>query len=125
VRCAPIAYQRILELPASVSVILTNAHARDSAWGTECWDAVIDLARARGSELAIVILECAVEVNRRRIASPDRDAKRKPRAPDIFSGNAAGTPLLDRGGDRLLRLDTTRMAAEESADRILVWLRGA
>jgi cytidylate kinase len=117
-----IAYERILELPADVPVILTNAHAQDSDWGNECWDAVIDLAKARGSELAIVVLDCSVDENRRRIVSADRDAKRKPRDPDMFSGNVTGRPLLDRGGDRLLRLDTTALTAEQSAERVLAWL---
>ena len=60
-----IARDRILALPYSVPVVLTDAHASDS------------------------------------------DAKRKPRDPDMFKGNTVGRPLLDRGGDDLLRFDST------------------
>ena len=79
--------------------------------GNECWDAVIDLARSRGAKLLIVVLECSLDENARRIQGLDREAKRKPRDPAIFRGNAEGRPLLDRGGDHLLRLDVTELGS--------------
>ena len=117
-----IAYKRVLEVPAGIPVILTNAHSTKTAWGNECWDAVIDLARARGAKLLIVVLECSLEENARRIQGLDREAKRKPRDPAIYRGNAEGRPLLDRGGDHLLRLEVTDLEAEESASRIEEWV---
>src|SRR5689334_8655837 len=54
-----IAYRRVLEIPNSIPVVLTNAHFVDSAWGNESWDAVIDLTRNRGSRLYVVILTCS------------------------------------------------------------------
>ena len=117
-----IAYKRVLEIPAGIPVILTNAHSSNNAWGNECWDAVIDLARSRGASLLIVVLECSLEENARRIQGLDREAKRKPRDPAIYHGNAEGRPLLDRGGDHLLRLDVTELEAEESASRIEKWV---
>lgn len=120
-RC--IAYDRILKLPASVPVVLTNAHASDSDWGNECWDAVIDLARTRGSQLFIVVMNCAPEENARRIQSPERDSKRKPRDPNLFRGNVDGRPLLDRDGDDLLRFDSTNLSPEESAALIYEWIK--
>ncbi len=117
-----IAYDRIRELPRSVPVILTNAHASDSDWGNECWDVVIELARKRGSRLFIVVMECASEENARRIQGPDRAAKRKPRDPTMFKGNINQRPLLDRGGDDLLRFDSTNLSPEESSELIHAWI---
>lgn len=118
-----IAYDRILKLPKSVPVILTNAHASDSDWGNECWDAVIDLARNRGSQLFVVVMDCAPDENARRIQNPERDAKRKPRDPGMFKGNIDGRPLLDRGGDDLLRFDSTKLSPEKSAALIYEWIK--
>jgi predicted kinase len=117
-----IAYQRILDLPGNVPVVLTNADMQDSAWGNECWDAAIELARTRGSELVVVILDCTVEENTRRIQSSGREAQRKPRDPHVLRGKAEGRVPIDRGGERLLRLDTTSLSAKASAERILAWL---
>lgn len=117
-----IAYRRVLDLPAGIPVILTNAHFADSTWGNECWDAVVDLSRSRGAALLIVVLECSREENARRIQGLDRASKRKPRDPGMFRGNAEGRPLLDRDGDHLLRLDITELRAEESASRIEEWV---
>lgn len=119
-----IAYQRVLELPAGVPVVLTNAHMSDSDWGNECWDAVIELARTRGVPLFIVVMECSPEENARRIQGLDREEKRKPRDPGMFRGNIEGRPLLDRGGDHLLRLDVTHLPAEEAARQIAAWVLG-
>ena len=116
------AYKRVLEVPADIPVILTNAHSSNNAWGNECWDAAIDLARSRGAKLLIVVLECSLEENARRIQGLDREAKRKPRDPTMYRGNAEGRPLLDRGGDHLLRLDVTELEVEESASRIEEWV---
>ena len=117
-----IAYDCIKALPKDTPVILTNAHGGDSAWGNESWDEVISLARESGSELSIVVLECSPEENRRRIQYPDRDEKRKPRDPDRFKGNEQGLKLLDRGGDRLLKLDITSLSAVDAAGEIASWL---
>lgn len=118
-----IAYKRVLEVPADIPVILTNAHSSNTAWGYECWDAVIDLASSRGATLLIVVLECSLEENARRIQGLDRESKRKPRDPTMFRGNAEARPLLDRGGDHLLHLDVTELEAEESASRIEEWVK--
>ncbi len=117
-----IAYARVLEVPPGVPVILTNAHFADSAWGNESWDAAIALAQARGAKHLVVILECAVEENARRIASEDRDEKRKPRDPSLFAGNMNGRQLIERGGDALLRIDTTALGAAETTGLIAEWL---
>jgi hypothetical protein len=118
-----IAYGRLRELPATTPVVLTNWYSQDSAWGAENWDEVIALARRRGCPLLVVILTCSPEENVRRIQSEDRVWKRKPRNPEMIGANSAGRPLLDHGGDALLRLDVTSLSAETAAESIAKWVR--
>jgi deoxyadenosine/deoxycytidine kinase len=118
-----IAFERVLELSEDVPVVFTNAHMSDSNWGNSNWDAVTDLARRRGSELLVVVLDCQPTENDRRIASPERAAKRKLTDPSQFTGNWSGRPLIDRDGDHTLHIDTTALAAEETAQRVLAWVR--
>jgi hypothetical protein len=115
-----VAFRRVLDLPATTPVILTNWYSADSDWGNENWDAVIALARKRASRLLVVVLECSTEENARRIQSAERSAKRKPRDPATAAASAA-RPLLDRDGDRLLRLDVTELSADAAARRIADW----
>lgn len=116
------AYRLVTQLPPEVPVILTNAHAQDSDWGNECWDAAIALASETGRAHIVVVLDCAREENARRIQSPDRDAKRKPRDPAMFRQGAADRLLLDRGAERVLRLDVTDMTAREVCEVIIDWI---
>src|SRR5262245_11675498 len=53
-----IAYQRILDLPRAVPVVLTNWYSQGSAWGEENWDRAIALAKQRHCPLNVVILTC-------------------------------------------------------------------
>lgn len=117
-----IAFDRILTLPAELPVILTNWYSQDSDWSRENWDEVIALARRRQTALNIVVLACSVEENIRRIQCEGRESARKPRDPAMVAGNRAGRPLLDYGGDRLLRLDVTSLSAQDAASRIANWL---
>lgn len=117
-----IAYDRVLALPAGVPVILTNAHAADSAWGAECWDALRDLARTRAVPLLLVTLLCTPEEQDRRIQNPGRAALRKPRDPHMFPGNRQGRALMERGGDALLRLEVSSLSAQEAASTIRDWV---
>ena len=68
------------------------------------------------------MLTCSPEENARRIQSDERAAKRKPRDPDLIAANRNGRELLDRGGDRLLRLDVTNLSAEAAAREIAQWI---
>ena len=117
-----IAYQRVLELPAEIPVILTNWYSQDSDWGHENWDEIIALAHKRGSPLYIVVLSCSPEENARRIQSSGRAAKRKPGDVGTVAANRDRRPLLDRGGDYLLRLDVTDLSAEAAAEEIAQWI---
>ncbi len=120
-----LAYNRVLDLPAETPVILTNWYSQNSAWGEKNWDEVIALARRRGSTLNIVILTCAPDENERRIQNKGRAAKRKPRNPEMVNDNRAGRPLIERGGDRTLRLDVTNLSADAAAQEIAEWLHVA
>lgn len=115
-----IAFQRVLELPPSEPVVLTNWYSKGSQWSEENWDEVLSLARRRPCPLAVVVLSCAPEENERRIQSPGRDAMRKPRDATLVKDNR---PLIDRGGDKTLHLDVTNMQAEAAASAIATWLR--
>jgi predicted kinase len=118
-----IAFARVRELPAEVPVVMTNAHFTDSEWGNENWDAVIELARARGSELFVVVLDCSAEENARRIQGAERAGKRKPRDPEFFSSRRLERTPIARGGDHTLSLDTTGLEPAESAARVVAWVR--
>ena len=118
-----IAFERVLELPDETPVIFTNAHMTDSEWGNANWDAVVDLARRRGSELLVVVLDCSPTENDRRIASPERAQKRKLTDPSKFTGNWSGRELIDRDGDHTVHIDTTGLSADETAARALAWVR--
>ena len=117
-----IAFDIVLSLPPDEPVILTNVHFVDSDWGNENWDAVRALANDRGVPLFVVVLSCSPEENARRIQGKDRDAKRKPRDPVPFTGNASGRPLLDRDGDYTFRLDVTDLTPENAARQIVRWM---
>lgn len=117
-----IAYERIRELPNDTPVILTNAHADDSAWGNECWDEAVALARACERPHLVVVLDCSREENAKRIQGPDREEKRKPRDPKMFRRQEVDRNLIDRDADALLRFDVTSLSADASARRILDWI---
>lgn len=119
-----IAYDRVRDLPISVPVILTNAHASDSAWGNECWDEAVSLAKTCGRRHLVVVLDCSREENALRIQGEDRERKRKPRNPNMFRQQEIDRPLLDRDADALLRLDVSSLSASESAQKISEWLSG-
>jgi hypothetical protein len=117
-----LAYQRILALPATTPVVLTNWYSKESSWGEENWDAAISLAQRRPCPLAVVILTCSPDENARRIQSEGRDSMRKPRNAALVEDNRRGRPLIDRGGDRSLHLDVTNLEAQSAATAIAKWL---
>jgi len=110
-------------LPTETPIILTNAHFADSEWGNNNWDEVISLARVRAARLLVVVLDCDVAENDGRIASPDRALRRKLTDPTQFFAAREGRRLIDRGGDDLLRIDTTTLSAEQTAEQVLAWVR--
>ncbi len=117
------AYKIVTGLSPDVPVILTNAHAQDSNWGNECWNEAIKLGRKTGRQHVVVLLDFERDENARRIQSLDRDARRKPRDPTMFRQGEVDRALIDRGADKLFRLDVTDMPANEAAASILEWLQ--
>lgn len=117
------AFKWMLALPAGTPIVLTNAHFADSAWGNENWEEMRRLARARDSRLFVVILDCEVAENDRRIASPDRILRRKLTDPTKFFAAREGRKLIDYGGDETLHIDTTLLSAEQTGERVLQWVR--
>ena len=120
-----VAYRLVKDLPPEIPVVLTNAHAQDSAWGNTCWDEAIELAQLTRRDHIVVLLDCSRDENARRIQSPERDAMRKPRDPTIFRQGETDRPLIERDADRLLRLDVANMSANAAAKSIIAWLRDA
>jgi hypothetical protein len=116
-----IAYDRVRQLPASIPVILTDAFFDDSPWGQEGWIAMLDLAQSTMARLFTIALSCESEEHRRRIMGEDRVAKGKIR--DVaYVETASRRRLLQREGDGSLRLDITRLAADEAASAIAAWI---
>ncbi len=116
-----IAYNRILELPKDVPIILTNAHFQGSDWGNESWDRAIALAGVRCVPHLTVVLSCSMEEVERRIHGESRRGKRKPRSLDVFRPGSSLRLLIDRG-DHVLRLETTELSAEDTTERIARWI---
>ena len=118
-----IAYARVLDLPADVPVILTNAHFQGSEWGEQSWDCAIALAAERGVPHLTVVLGASMKEIEHRIQGESRRAKRKPRSLDIFRPGSGSRSCIDRG-EHVLRLDTTELEAEETSERVAEWIDG-
>jgi hypothetical protein len=117
-----IAFHRVAEIPASVPIILTNAYA-DTDWGNENWDAVIELARRRKSQLYVVVLDCSLEENLRRVQAAEREYLGKLRDPDKLAKSRNGRTLLDRDADHLLYIDNSSLDPAACAQRIVDWIK--
>ena len=116
-----IAFMRITALGSEIPVTLTSAYA-DTPFGRENWAAIRKTADTRGSQLCIVVLDCSLDENLRRLQTPDRARLRKLVDPAPLMTARGNNRLLDTGGDHLLRFDISQLTAEESAKRILEWL---
>lgn len=115
-----VAYDRIVRLPRSMSVILTDAFFVDSAWGRESWNDMLSMAERRKAPLLSVGLSCDPDEHRRRIVSPDRAAKGKVQDAE-YVDRCIGRKLMRLDGPRSLPLDVTRMGSKEAADQIATW----
>jgi hypothetical protein len=115
-----VAYDRIVRLPPSMSIILTDAFFEDSAWGRESWDDVLSLAERRKAPLLAVCLSCDPDEHRRRIVSPDRAAKGKVQEAG-YVDRCIGRMLMQLGGPQSLSLDVTQVSPREAASHIATW----
>ena len=116
-----IAHRLVLRLPATVPVVLTTVLAGDSAWARAEWDRIVALGNARPPFL-VVHVHCDLEENIRRIQSPQRDGKRKPRDPEMARRNQQnGEVLAGSEASHFLAIDTTAKMALEAAREIAAW----
>jgi hypothetical protein len=116
------AFASASHLPKGSILILTSAFA-DTDFGRENWQTIRDLANARGSALAHVVLDCDFDENARRLVAQDRHGTNKLTDPALLArSRERGRALLDGGGDLSLRLDVTRQSAIDVATRIANWL---
>lgn len=116
-----IAFRRVIALAVDVPVVLTSAYS-DTPWGRENWAVIRDMADTRGSPLCVVVLDCSLEENLRRLQTPERAHLRKLIDPAPLIAGRDAYDLLEAGGDHGLRFDTSALSADEAANRILTWL---
>lgn len=122
-RVEKIAHDLVLKLPAETPVVFTTVLAGDGDWGAAEWDRLEDLGRER-PPFCVVHVSCDLEENIRRIEDPGRDGMRKPRDPVMARRNQEqAKPLAGSGARHLLKLDTTGLSAELSAQRIADWIK--
>jgi predicted kinase len=115
------AYDHVLKLPDSETVILTDANFGDSDWGHESWSAVEQLAIQRRWPFFTIVLLCDVPEHRRRIMGEDRAARGKLRDAS-YMDKAARRHVIERDGPFSLRLDVTNRSAEDAAAILADWI---
>lgn len=120
-----LADELIRRLPVDVPLVFTTVLTENARRGADA-DMARFARRAVGrGPLRMVHLQCDLDENKRRIMSPDRAGMRKPQDPQMAQRNHDGAAPLS-GGDlpHLLRLDVTRLSADEAALTIIAWLSG-
>jgi len=117
-----VAFARVLQLEATIPVILTNALGATSEWGEENWAEVRRVAKMRHSMLLAVTLRCSKDENLRRALTPARAYLGKLTDPDQLEKMFERLLLVPEGADAALDLDTTNMTPCTAAADILGWL---
>jgi len=116
-----IAHDLVLKLPKNQPVVLTTVLTSKSERERTEWLKIVELGRAR-PPFCVVHIGCDLEENIRRISSAGREAKRKPRDPEMARRNqTASEPLAGLDERLLLELDTTRLMPAEAARAIFEW----
>jgi hypothetical protein len=116
-----IAWDAAVELAPETPIILTTAHGTRREWSEEWCAALVDLADRRGTQLLVVHLLCDPDENRRRIASPDRLASRKPVDPAKVNRNPQRLAMVDHG-NHLMEIDVTMLSPDDAAGQIAMWV---
>ena len=120
-----VAFDRILALPPSTPVVLTNVVARggtSSGFIEENWHAVLQLVARRGCKLFAVTLTCSPQANAERIVRLDRQARGKIDSPEILRELVATRVLFDDGATERMHLDNTTLGPDACADMIATWV---
>lgn len=118
-----IAHDLIRKLPLEVPVVLTTVLAGRSDWGDAEWERIVRLGRER-APLVVAHLHCELDENIRRIEAAGRDAKRKPRDPEMARRNhAQGKVLAGIDEVNLLKLDVTDLSPAAAAAKLAEWIQ--
>jgi len=120
-----IAFNRILELPRQIPVVLTNVVARggnSSGSLEENWQAVLELSHRRTCDPYSATLVCSWDENARRMAGQERALKDKLRNPALLVELAATRVVFDDGATYRKSFENTNLAPEECASEILSWI---
>ncbi|MBB4288707.1 hypothetical protein GGE16_000723 [Rhizobium leguminosarum] len=118
------AFAAIMKLPPALPIIFTNVVARGGTSGflEENWQAIIDLAKARGCPLFSVTLTCSPVANAHRIVSEERGTLGKIQKPKLWEALVAERVLFDDGATYRITIDNTHLSPVETARRIHDWI---
>lgn len=119
-----IAFAAILKTSSTLPIILTNVVARGGTTGflEENWQAIIELATARGCPLLSVTLTCDLVENRNRIANEERASLGKIQTPEVLDALVAERVLFDEGATFRITIDNTHSSPAETARCIRDWI---
>jgi shikimate kinase len=119
-----IAFDRILELPEHIPVILTNVVARGGTSGylEQNWQAILDLAQLRSCDLYSATLLCSPQENTRRLVSEERALKKKIQDPAVLADVVRTRVLFDEGATYRESFDNTNLTPEQCAEQIVSWV---
>jgi hypothetical protein len=120
-----VTFDAILKMPPGVPFVFTNVVARGGTSGflEENWQAVVELAQARRSQLFSVTLHCSRAENARRIAIADRAQLGKLQNPALLDRLAEERVLFDDGATFRTTIDNTELSAADTAARIQGWIQ--
>lgn len=108
--------------PPERSFVLTNAlresDPEDRAW----FNRIADFAQKRGSVFLPVRLICDAEELRRRIVSPDREARMKEMSPENSDKRCREDAVLSADHPNTLTLDVTGLSPAQAAEKIIAEL---
>ncbi len=117
-----IAYDRIVRLPPEVPVVMTTVLTPSNDWAFEEWNRLETLGTAR-PPFVVVHIQCSLDENIVRIASPGRSSSRKPTDAEMARRNQEeAKPLMGGDVQNFLQLDTTNLSPPESAQAITDWV---
>lgn len=119
-----VAFAAIMKLPSALPIIFTNVVARGGTSGflEENWQAIIDLAKARGCPLFSVTLTCSPAENAHRILSEERGTLGKIQKPKLLDALVAERVLFNDGATYQITIDNTQLSPPETARRIRHWI---
>jgi hypothetical protein len=107
--------------PPGWSYVFTNYVTEDAPARTI--PRLQELAVRRASPYVPVVLHCAEDEHRRRVAAPGRAARHKWIVPDEVMADVATRVLVRPDSPHLLDLDVTELSPQGAAERVLAHVR--